>query len=93
MAPPLALMGFGFGLWAWWQTGSPFWIGGALLMGANIPFTLLAIQPTNRLLLEIAKTGASPTGDELIAKWGRLHNVRTGISLVAVAAMAWALAV
>jgi hypothetical protein len=91
MAPPLALSGLAFGLWAWWQSGNPLWIGGALLVGANIPFTLLVIQPTNRLLLATDDTRAGPTSDALVAKWGHLHNVRTGVALAATAVMAWAL--
>ena len=91
MAPPLALLGLVFGLWAWWQTGNIFWMGGALVAGINVPFTLLVIEPTNRRLLAMDDSQAGPASSALIARWGRLHGIRTGLALAATAIMAWAL--
>ena len=91
MAPPLALSGLLFGLWAWWQTGNLLWAAGALLVGVNIPFTLLIIQPINRSLLATDDRRADSTSNTLVARWGRLHDVRTGLALAATAVMASAL--
>ncbi|MGH6797878.1 MAG: DUF1772 domain-containing protein, partial [Roseiarcus sp.] len=76
MAAPLAILGFLFGLLAWWQTGKPVWAVGAILVGANVPFTLIAIMPTNNLLLATAPSDAGAGARALIEKWGRLHAVR-----------------
>jgi hypothetical protein len=61
------------------------WLAGALAIGAAIPFTLLAIMPTNRALL-----GGGPLGDDdarrLLQRWGRLHAVRTILGAAGVAA-------
>jgi uncharacterized membrane protein len=91
MAPPLALAGFFFGALAWWQTGNLLWIAGALLVGLNVPFTLLFIEPTNRSLLATDDSKAGPASGALVARWGRLHNVRTVLALAAIAVMAWPL--
>ncbi len=61
------------------------WLAGALVIGAAIPFTLLAIMPTNRALLD-----GGPLGDDdarrLLHRWGRLHAVRTILGAAGVAA-------
>jgi hypothetical protein len=60
---------------AWFLTSERTWLLGGLVVGAAIPFTLLAIMPTNRRLLD---TGLA--GDEaavLLRRWGRLHWVRS----------------
>ena len=58
------------------------WLAGGALVGAVVPFTLTFVMPTNRLLLD----AASPPKDEealrLLAKWARLHAVRTCLSLL-----------
>jgi Anthrone oxygenase len=52
------------------------WLVGAVAIGAVVPFTLIAIKPTNQALL-----GATPLEDTetrlLLERWGRLHVVRT----------------
>lgn len=51
MQASLALAGFLLGMLAWWQTGKPAFLVGALLMLAPWPWTLLVIKPTNDALL------------------------------------------
>ena len=87
MAVPLGILGFLLGLLAWWQNGQLLWALGAILIGANIPYTLVLIMPTNHRLLAIASNAADPTSRTLIANWGRMHAVRTILALAATAVM------
>jgi hypothetical protein len=79
MQASLAILGFLFGLAAWWQTGHAGWVVGALLMIANWPFTLLAIRPTNDKLMATEPSEAGPETRAMIEKWGSLHAVRTAL--------------
>ena len=54
-----------------------------LLIGAAIPFTLIAIRPTNKRLLDAGLDRGSPEAAALLARWGRLHAVRSVVSGVA----------
>jgi len=77
---PLAALAFVAGSLAWLAGGGASWLAGALLIGAAIPYTLIVVMPTNQR----PKTGgaAAETG-ELLARWNRLHAVRTAASLAA----------
>jgi hypothetical protein len=48
-----------------------------------VPFTLLVIAPTNHRLRDAAANLTSLEGGLLLARWGRLHAVRSIVSLVA----------
>ena len=63
MQATLALVGFVLGAVAWWQTGELAFMAGALLMLANWPWTLLAIMPTNNILMatDLAAADAAPS--------------------------------
>lgn len=54
-----------------------------LLLGAVIAFTLVVIRPTNQHLLEPALDSRSAEAATLLARWGRLHAVRTGAGALA----------
>ena len=54
-----------------------------LLIFAVIPFTLIVIMPTNKMLLAPGVDKASPTTRTLLEKWGKLHGVRSILSFVA----------
>jgi hypothetical protein len=69
------------GLAAWVVTGRWTWGVAGLLVGAAIPFTLMAVMPTNRRL-EAPGIGASEA-EALLHRWGRLHWVRTLLGLLA----------
>jgi hypothetical protein len=90
MAAPLALLGLVFGLLAWWRTGNLDWTYGAILIGANLPYTLLLIRPINNQLLATEPTAAGAASRALIVRWGWLHAVRTVLALAATGALAWA---
>jgi hypothetical protein len=64
-----------------WLAGATFWwlVAGALL-GSVIPFTLFVILPTNKLLLSPTLDKRSVETERLLARWGRLHAVRTVLS-------------
>jgi uncharacterized membrane protein len=70
-------------LLAWWQGGGVRWLAGALLLFAVVPLTLLAILPVNAELLKLGAGPAAPDTAELLARWARLHAVRTALSGVA----------
>jgi Domain of unknown function (DUF1772) len=58
------------------------WIAGGALVGAVVPFTLIIIMPTNRLLLGAASTLKDEEAIQLLAKWAHLHAVRACLSLL-----------
>ena len=84
MQGPLALAGFLLGAAAWWQTGKPAFLAGALLMLANWPWTLFAIMPTNNILMATDPAKAGPKTRALMIKWNKLHLVRTVLGALAV---------
>ncbi len=90
MQAPLALIGFVLGAFAAFALSDWRWLAGALVLLANWPFTLVAILPTNKLLMEIPPQSAGPKSRELIEKWGRWHAVRSGFGAVATVLFLWA---
>jgi Domain of unknown function (DUF1772) len=78
------------GLARWWLGGGTIWLVASLLIFAVIPFTLIAIVPTNRQLLDPSRDRRSPETRALLETWGRLHAVRSGLSLVAAVLFIWA---
>lgn len=66
------------------------WLVGAVLIGANWPYTLLIIMPTNKMLEETPPEAANATTRAVMLQWGRLHGVRSALGLAAVAAYFWA---
>lgn len=75
-----------------YTTRKPLWWVPFLCIGALGPFTAFAISETNDELMSLKtmEVRRSPEKDEkareLVMKWGRLHHVRTGLSLVGFAA-------
>jgi hypothetical protein len=56
------------------------WLIGAILLGLVIPFTFLAILPTNRRLLSPALAADSPEATQLLLRWAQVHAVRSILS-------------
>lgn len=77
----LALVGLLAGVVAWYQGSGVGWLFGGLLLGALVPFTLVFIMPTNRRLLDSGLDSGSGEARELLLRWGRLHAVRTVVSV------------
>lgn len=67
------------------------WLVGALLLGGVIPFTLLAIMPTNKRLMAPGLNVESPEAAALLRRWGVLHAVRSGLGLAAFGIFVWLL--
>ncbi|PYX10390.1 MAG: DUF1772 domain-containing protein [Acidobacteria bacterium] len=85
MQASLAAISFVSGIAAWLARGGLISLVGALLIGVVIPFTLIFILPTNRSLLDSALSPDSDSASQLLRRWGRLHAVRTVLSLSAFA--------
>lgn len=90
MQAPLALLGCLVAVLAWWQTGDWLWLVGGVFLIANWPYTLLAIMPTNNLLMAEEPEAAGPRARALVEKWGRLHALRSALGLGATLIFLWA---
>src|SRR3954470_10959118 len=88
---PLALIACFAGVAIWLLDGNLWWLVSAVLVGAVVPFTLIIIMPTNNKLLAGGRDLASAETRSLLQTWGRLHAVRTALSLVATALCLWLL--
>jgi uncharacterized membrane protein len=78
----LAILTFVFSLATWLMSGTAWWLVGGLFMVAAVPFTLIVILPTNKALMDPSLDKRSPKAAQLLTKWGWLHAVRTGLSLL-----------
>jgi Domain of unknown function (DUF1772) len=87
MQAGLAVLGTLLGIAAGLFSGGAIWIVAAFLLSAVVPFTLFAMWPTNKRLEDPALDLSSAEARDLLARWGRLHAVRTAISLVALLLM------
>lgn len=83
MQASLAILSFLTGVAAWFLSGGFLWLVGAALIGLVVPFTLVVIRPTNNQLLEPQRDLASAETRALLEKWGKLHAVRSVLSLAA----------
>lgn len=70
------------GVFTAFLTSAPAWALGGLLVGAVIPFTLVAIMPINRQLLDTTATLSDDFARVLLGEWGRLHRVRSILGAV-----------
>jgi hypothetical protein len=83
MQAPLALVSFLAGVVAWLIGAGIGWLVAAVLIGAVVPFTFVAIMPTNDRLLATDRDLGSAETRRLLERWGTLHAVRTRLGLVA----------
>jgi len=79
------------GLARWLGAGGPLWLVGALLIVTVIPFTFIVIMPTNHKLLEPGRDNSSAETLRLLESWGRLHAVRSALSVAATLVYLYAL--
>ena len=83
MQASLAVVGCVTGLWSAWIMADGWVAAGALSLGAVVPFTLVVILPTNKLLLDPVLDPRSENAADLLARWGRLHAGRSTLSSLA----------
>jgi hypothetical protein len=89
---PLAVVSFAAGVATWLAGEGNAWLVAALLIGAVVPFTFVGIMPTNHRLLSPRLDLDSAEARVLLVRWGKLHAVRTLLSLCAAAVYAWLIA-
>jgi len=92
MQVALAVIATLAGLAQWLTGGEAAWLLGVILIVAVIPFTLVVILPTNKRLLEPGRDLGSTETRQLLEAWGRLHAVRSALSVAATLAFLYALA-
>ncbi len=83
MQAPLAAIGSLAALLSWWFDRSLAWLIGGLLLLLIIPFTLVVILPTNKRLENQELDLRSEEAGSLLRRWGRLHAVRSILSVMA----------
>lgn len=83
MQASLAIVSVITGVAAWLLGGELMWLVGAVLIGLVVPFTFIVIMPTNNRLLEPGRDLTSLETRTLLEKWGRLHAVRSVLSVLA----------
>src|SRR5262249_15234703 len=91
MQVPLALLSFLGGVMAWFMGAGTAWLLAAVLIGAVVPFTLIRVMPTNHKLLAPGRDLGSVETRVLLERWGKLHAVRTMLSIVATMLYMWLL--
>jgi uncharacterized membrane protein len=79
----LAGLGFLSALVAWRLRSDSRWLVGGGLLISVVPFTALAILPTNKRLLDPATANDMDLAEKLLTRWGKLHAVRSLLSLAA----------
>src|SRR5262245_54157452 len=90
MQVPLALIAGLFGIIRGIQGGGPLWGWAGMLIVVVVPFSLLAIRPTNNRLLDQGRDRRSDETLRLLKTWGRLHAVRAALSTAASMLFVWA---
>src|SRR5262249_26284612 len=83
MQVPLALAGCVTGLWSAWVGGDGWVALAAILLGAVVPFTLVAILTTNNQLVDPTLDPCSGRARALLSRWGHPHAVRSMLSAAA----------
>ena len=76
-----AVAGFLAALVTWRARSDVRWLIGGGLLVSVVPFTALVILPTNEKLLDPATADDSELAEKLLTRWGRLHAVRSVLSL------------
>lgn len=83
MQASLAAVAFLAAIGAWLTSARFVWLIGGILIVAVIPYTLIAMLPTNKKLLDSSLDRNSDNTHQLLVRWGKLHAVRTVLSLAA----------
>ena len=73
MAVLACVCSFGLSLF----TSQWIWFLGGGITGLMLPFTLIFMMPTNRILLDSTAPLKESEAQKLLDRWGRLHLIRT----------------
>jgi hypothetical protein len=84
----LAAGGVGSAIAAYGATRSVWVLIGGLVLALVVAFTLLVIMGTNKQLMDSRRDGKTPGTRHLLESWGRLHWIRTTMSLIALVILA-----
>jgi hypothetical protein len=76
----LAVVCLRFSIAAWLAGATFWWVVAGVLQVSVIPFTLIVILPTNKLLLSPTLNRRSVEAERVLARWGALHAVRSVLS-------------
>jgi Domain of unknown function (DUF1772) len=79
----LALAATIAGIGAWLMSARLAWLVGALLIFIVVPFTLIAVRPTNKQLLDPKLDRTSEEASRLLQRWEKLHAIRSILALAA----------
>jgi hypothetical protein len=90
MQASLAVLSTLSGIAAGISSGGAVWIVAAFVLSAVVPFTLIVMWSTNKRLEDPQLDLSSAEARNLLARWGRLHAVRTAIALAALLLMLFA---
>lgn len=91
MQTPLALLSFLGGAVVWLMGAGAGWLVAAVVIAVVVPFTFIVIMPTNHKLLAAGRDLGSAETLTLLENWGKLHAVRTALSLLATVLYMWLL--
>ena len=78
----LAVIGCAAAVAAWLKGAGLSWLLAATLLGSVVPFTVIVIKPVNDALLYGNELTSNQTS-ALLTRWGRLHWLRTVVSVLA----------
>ena len=90
MQAGLVVIGGFFGAVAFFSTFQWRWLLGAVVLLANWPYTIFAIMPTNRRLMNTPSGAATAETRRMIGRGGILHAGRSGLGLIATVVFLWA---
>lgn len=91
MQVSLAVLSTCFGAICFNATQNWRWLAGTLALLALLPYTFIAVMPTNRKLLSFFTAAQDEPVRSNVRRWSRLHAGRTALGITAVALFFWAL--
>jgi hypothetical protein len=74
MQATLATLGLLSSTIAWLAGATFWWLIAGVLLGSVVPFTLIVILPTDKLLLSSTLEKQSAQAERLLARWGALQG-------------------